>query len=78
MVNTQEILSFYHMFDDGEISTERLLAMTADAAGCDVDDVVDALVEEYAPDDMKKRIANIPRNRKRRRNKRKSKSGNKG
>jgi len=42
-MNTAEILMFYEMFDDGDISTERLLAMTADAAGCDVGDVVDAL-----------------------------------
>ena len=48
-----EILMFYEMFDDDDISTERLLAMTADAAGCDIDDVVSALADEYAPDDVK-------------------------
>jgi hypothetical protein len=30
---------------DPEISTERLLAMTADSARCDIDDVVEALIQ---------------------------------
>jgi len=55
-----EILMFYEMFDDDDISTERLLAMTADAAGCDIDDVVSALADEYAPDDVKKSIVGNP------------------
>ena len=69
MVNTAEILMFYEMFDDDDISTERLLAMTADAAGCDVDDVVSALAGEYAPADTKKSSSkNSKKKRKRRRN----------
>ena len=38
------IMGVYEMFDDDDISTERLLAMVADSCGCDVDDVVEALV----------------------------------
>ena len=64
-MNKAEILMFYEMFDDDDISTERLLAMTADAAGCDIDDVVSALADEYAPDDAKKSIAGKPHKRKR-------------
>jgi len=45
-MNTEKILMYYEMFDAADISTERLLAMTADAAGCDVDDVVCALAGE--------------------------------
>jgi len=52
-MNTAEILMFYEMFDDDDISTERLLAMTADAAGCDIDDVVSALAGEYSPNGAK-------------------------
>ena len=48
-MNKAEILMFYEMFDDGDITTERLLAMTADAAGCDIDDVVSALAGEHVP-----------------------------
>jgi hypothetical protein len=41
----QQIVAFYDLIEDGEpeISTERLLAMSASAAGCDVDDVIEAL-----------------------------------
>jgi len=41
----QQIVAFYDLIEDGEpdISTERLLAMTANAASCDVDDVIEAL-----------------------------------
>jgi len=49
-MNSAEILMYYEMFDDDDISTERLLVMTADAAGCDIDDVVSALAGEYSPD----------------------------
>jgi len=48
-MNSAEILMYYEMFDDDDISTERLLAMVADAAGCDIDDVVSALAGEHAP-----------------------------
>jgi len=63
-MNKTEILMFYEMFDDDDISTERLLAMTADAAGCDIDDVVSALADEYAPDDLKRSIVVKPNKRK--------------
>jgi len=49
-MKSAEILMFYEMFDDDDISTERLLAMTADTAGCDIDDVVSALAGERVPD----------------------------
>jgi len=52
-MNTAEILMFYEVFDDDDISTERLLAMTADAAGCDIDDVVSALAGEQSPNSVK-------------------------
>lgn len=52
-MNTAEILMFYEMFDDDDISTERLLAMTADVAGCDIDDVVSALAEQQSPNSVK-------------------------
>jgi len=64
-MNSAEILMYYEMFDDDDISTERLLAMTADAAGCDIDDVVSALADEYAPDDVKKTIVGKSHKRKR-------------
>ena len=38
-----EILSMYDLFDDEDVSTERLLCMVADACECDIDDVVDTL-----------------------------------
>jgi hypothetical protein len=65
IMNKAEILMFYEMFDDDDISTERLLAMVADAAGCDIDDVVSALADEHAPDDVKKSIVGKPHKGKR-------------
>ena len=43
-----EIVAVFEMIDENEddMSTERLLAMTADSCGVDVDDVVTALIEE--------------------------------
>ena len=41
-----EILAVYEMFDDDDVSTQTLLAMVADSCGCDIDDVVEALVME--------------------------------
>ena len=38
------ILDVYNMYDTDDVSTERLLAMVADTVGCDIDEVVDALV----------------------------------
>lgn len=69
-MDTSEILMFYEMFDDNDISTERLLAMTADAAGCDVGDVVDALAAEYTPGKGKKPITYKSNKGKRKRNRR--------
>ena len=71
MINTAEILMFYEMFDDDDISTERLLAMTADAAGCEVDDVVSALAGEHAHDDVKCGRSSSKNKRKRKQNRRK-------
>lgn len=39
------ILDVYNMYDTDDVSTERLLAMVADTVGCDIDEVVDALVD---------------------------------
>lgn len=39
------ILATYDMFDDDDISTERLLAMVCDECHCDVDDVINALMQ---------------------------------
>ena len=38
------ILSMYDLFDDDDISTERLLCMVADACECDIDDVTNTLI----------------------------------
>ena len=43
MTKQEEILVAYDMFDDDDISTERLLQMVADHCGVDYSDVVDAL-----------------------------------
>lgn len=68
-MNTAEILMYYEMFDDEDISTERLLAMTADAAGCDVDDVISALAGEHSLDSTKgSTYKKSAKKRKRRRN----------
>lgn len=40
------ILDVYNMYDTDDVSTERLLAMVADTVGCDIDEVVDALVDD--------------------------------
>lgn len=40
-----DILTTYDMFDDDDISTERLLAMVCDECHCDVDDVINALMQ---------------------------------
>lgn len=68
MINSSEILMFYEMFDDDDISTERLLAMVADAAGCDIDDVVSVLTGDYDSDDVTVATSN-PNKKKRKRNK---------
>ena len=38
-----EIVATYILFDDGDISTERLMAMVCDTCHCDISDVIDAL-----------------------------------
>lgn len=40
-----DILTTYDMLDDDDISTERLLAMVCDECHCDVDDVINALMQ---------------------------------
>jgi len=42
-----EITGICDSIEEGgpDISTERLLAMTADSARCDVDDVVEAMIQ---------------------------------
>ena len=40
----RRILDAYDLFDDGDISTERLLALVCDECDCEVDEVVDALI----------------------------------
>lgn len=42
------ILATYDLFDDDDISTERLLCLVADTCNCDIDDVVDVLVRYKA------------------------------
>ena len=63
---------FYEMFDDDDISTKRLLAMTADAAGCDVADVVSVLMGDYDSDDVT--TNSNPNKKKRKCNKNKNKA----
>lgn len=44
MTNEQlRILGIYDLWDDEDISTERLLAMTCDSANCSVEVLCDAL-----------------------------------
>jgi hypothetical protein len=40
-----EILASYTLHDDDDISTERLLQMVCDDCHCDVEEVIDALME---------------------------------
>lgn len=43
----QQVKEAYELFDDNDISTERLLAMVSDYCNCEVEDVVDVLVEGF-------------------------------
>ena len=45
MNKQEEILAAYDMYDDDDISTERLLQMVADHCNVDYSDVVDALAQ---------------------------------
>lgn len=45
-VDKAAIKATWEMFDDGDISTERLLQLVADACDCTVSDVVDAIAED--------------------------------
>ena len=40
------ILTTYELYDDDDISTERLLQIVADTCHCDISDVVSVLAEE--------------------------------
>lgn len=40
-----DILTTYDLLDDDDISTERLLALVCDECHCDVDDVINALMQ---------------------------------
>lgn len=40
-----DILTTYDMLDDDDISTERLFALVCDECHCDVDDVINALMQ---------------------------------
>ena len=40
-----DILKTYDMFDDDDISTERLLALVCDECHCNVDDVINAIMQ---------------------------------
>lgn len=40
-----DILTTYDMLDDDDISTERLLALVCDSCHCEVDDVINALMQ---------------------------------
>ena len=40
----QKILETYDLYDDDDVSTERLLMMVADECRCGVEDVVHALM----------------------------------
>ena len=75
MIDTSKILMYYNMFDDDDISTERLLAMTADAAGCDVDDVVHALALGHTQDGVANTAMATRGKKKRKRNRNKRKHG---
>ena len=75
LINPSEILMFYEMFDDDDISTERLLAMVADAAGCDIDDVVSVLTGDYDSDEVN--VATSNQNKKKRNRNRNNKNRNK-
>ena len=41
----EKILATYDLFDDDDISTERLLALVADDCDCEVDEVVNVLLK---------------------------------
>jgi hypothetical protein len=44
----REILTAYDVFDDNDISTERLFALVCDTVGgdCDVGHIIDALIAD--------------------------------
>lgn len=41
----EKILATYDLFDDDDISTERLLALVADDCDCEVDEVVNVILK---------------------------------
>lgn len=44
-MSKEEILAVYESMDDNNISTERLLQIVADICNCEIDEVIDALIE---------------------------------
>ena len=40
-----DIIKTYDMLDDDDISTERLFALVCDECHCDVDDIINALMQ---------------------------------
>lgn len=44
-MSKEEILAVYESMDDNNISTERLLQIVADMCDCEIDEVIDALIE---------------------------------
>ena len=42
----KRIIEAYLMFDDDDVSTERLLALICDACDCEVDEVIQVLIKE--------------------------------
>ena len=42
----KKIVETYLVYDDDDISTERLLAMVCDTCHCEVEEIIDALEEE--------------------------------
>lgn len=44
-MSKEEILAVYESMDDNDISTECLLQIVADMCNCEIDDVIDALID---------------------------------
>lgn len=42
----KRIVTAWDMFNDDDVSTERLLALTADYCACEIDEVIEALVAD--------------------------------
>ena len=44
-MSKEEILAVYESMDDNNISTERLLQIVADMCDCEIDEVINTLIE---------------------------------